>query len=134
MEKTFIMIKPDGVRRNLVGEIIRRIESKGLEINRMKMIEPDLATVEAHYDEHRDKPFFGELVEFISGGRVVALEVEGEMAVLIMRNIIGHKSPSVAAPGTIRGDYAYSTTENLVHGSDSESSAQREIELWFGDE
>jgi len=131
MEKTFIMIKPDGVERGLMGEIIKRIENKGFKIVEAKLIEPKRETVERHYEEHREKPFFNELVEFIINGTVMAMIVEGEEVIRSMRNLIGDKDPTIAIPGTIRGDFSYSTTENIIHGSDSLESADREINIWF---
>ncbi len=131
-QSTFIMVKPDGVRRGLVGEVIRRIEAKGYELSEMKLftIGEDLAR--EHYQEHSDKPFFGELVSFITSGPVVAMVVSGSDAVSGMRQIMGATDPLDAAPGSIRGDYATVITENIVHGSDSPSSAEREIKLFFG--
>lgn len=131
MEKSFIMIKPDGVRRALMGEIIKRIESKGFNIVEAKLIKPEREVVEEHYAEHKDKPFFGELVDFIANGKVMAMIVEGDDSIKSMRNLIGDKNPTVALPGTIRGDFSYSTSENIIHGSDSPESAEREIEIWF---
>lgn len=125
------MIKPDGVKRGLMGEIIGRIERKGFKITRAKLIKPDKELVEDHYIEHREKPFFNELIEYILGGEVMAMEVEGENVIEIMRLMIGHRDPKVALPGTIRGDFAHSITENIIHGSDSPESAKRELTLWF---
>ena len=131
-QDTFIMVKPDGVRRRLIGEVIRRIEAKGYEIKEMKLftIPEDLAR--EHYQEHTEKPFFGELVSFITSGAVVAMVVSGEDAVAGMRQIMGATNPLDAVPGSIRGDYATVITENIVHGSDSPASAEREIKLFFG--
>ncbi|MBC8587893.1 nucleoside-diphosphate kinase [Paratissierella segnis] len=131
MEKTFIMIKPDGVERGLIGEIIGRIEKKGYKITKAKLITPDIDTVENHYVEHKDKPFFRKLVDFITSGKVMAMEVEGENVIQVMRLMVGDKDPKVALPGTIRGDFTNTTTKNIVHASDSEESAQRELEIWF---
>ena len=131
MEKTFIMIKPDGVKRALMGEIIKRIENKGFTIVEAKLIKPEREVVEKHYDEHREKPFFGDLVDFIANGKVLAMIVEGNEAIKSMRNLIGDKDHTIARPGTIRGDFAYSTTENIIHGSDSKESADREMNIWF---
>ena len=127
------MCKPDAVERGLVGEIIGRIEAKGLRIVAMDLRTADRALAEAHYDEHRDKPFFGELVEFLTRGPVVAMVVEGpdEQTFSIMRTLIGKTKVEDAQPGSIRGDFATTTNENLVHGSDSDESAAREISLWF---
>lgn len=131
-QSTFIMVKPDGVRRRLVGEVVRRIEVKGYVLEQMKLftIDPDLAR--EHYQEHTEKPFFGELVSFITSGPVVAMVVSGPDAVAGMRQIMGATNPLEAAPGSIRGDYATVITENIVHGSDSPASAEREIKLFFG--
>ncbi|GFN35578.1 nucleoside-diphosphate kinase [Tepidimicrobium xylanilyticum] len=132
MERTFIMIKPDGVERKLLGEIISRIEKKGFRIIRAKLFQPDRELVEEHYIEHKDKPFFEEIVEYITRGSVMAMEVEGDSAIEMMRNMIGATDPKKALPGTIRGDFAYSISENIIHGSDSKESAKRELKLWFG--
>ncbi|MCL6561679.1 MAG: nucleoside-diphosphate kinase [Firmicutes bacterium] len=131
MASTFVMVKPDGVRRGLVGEVIRRIEAKGLRLKGMKMIRvaPELAA--QHYAEHRDKPFYPELIAFITSGPVVAMVVEGRDAVSVVRNLMGATDPVKAAPGTIRGDFGLELTENVVHGSDSPESAAREIGLYF---
>jgi Nucleoside diphosphate kinase len=131
MEKTLILIKPDGVKRSLIGEIIGRIEQKGLSIAELKMVALKREIAEAHYKEHQDKPFFGELVEFMVSGPVVALIVEGKNAIKAMRTMMGATNPLEAEVGTIRGDFALETSANLVHGSDSLESAQREIELFF---
>lgn len=131
MEKTFVMIKPDGLRRKLIGEVLKRIEMKGLSIERIQMIVPVRWKVEEHYLEHRDKAFYKELVEFVSGGKAVIIQVEGEHAIRIVRSLIGDTDPVCATPGTIRGDFAFSKTENIVHASDSESAAKRELKLWF---
>ena len=133
MDRTLVICKPDAVERGLVGEIIARIERKGLRIVAMDLRTPDRALAEAHYDEHRDKPFFGELVDFLSRGPVVAMVVEGpdDQTFSIMRTLIGKTKVEDAQPGSIRGDLATSTNENLVHGSDANESAAREISLWF---
>ena len=131
-QSTFIMVKPDGVRRRLVGEVIRRIETKGYEVAEMKMFTIDEALAQEHYQEHTEKPFFGELVSFITSGPVVAMVVTGPDCVAGMRQIMGATNPLEAAPGSIRGDYATVITENIVHGSDSTESAEREIKLFFG--
>lgn len=131
-QKTFIMVKPDGVRRRLVGEVVSRIERKGYEISEMKQFTIDKALAEKHYGEHVDKPFFGELVDFITSGPVVAMVVEGPDVVKGMRVLMGATNPLDAAPGSIRGDFASFITENIVHGSDSPESAEREIGLFFG--
>lgn len=129
------MCKPDAVERSLVGEIVSRIERKGLRIVAMEMRIPDAALAEAHYDEHRDKPFFGELVAFLTRGPVVAMVVEGpdERTWELMRTLIGKTQVQDAQPGSIRGDLATTTNENLVHGSDGVDAAAREIGLWFPD-
>ncbi|MCK9444933.1 MAG: nucleoside-diphosphate kinase [Tissierellaceae bacterium] len=131
MEKTFIMIKPDGVERRLMGEIISRIEKKGFKITRAKLVKVSKELAEEHYIEHREKPFFGELIDYILEGEVMAMEVEGDFSIEIMRLMIGHRDPKVALPGTIRGDFAHSLTKNIIHGSDSIESAERELKLWF---
>ena len=129
--KTFFMIKPDGVKRNLIGEVISRVEGKGFKITKIKMmiISQDLA--EEHYGEHKDKPFFNDLISFITSGPVVAMQVEGENVVLQIRNIMGATNPSDATPGSIRGDLAIELDKNVVHGSDSDESAERELNLFF---
>jgi nucleoside-diphosphate kinase len=131
MEKTFVMVKPDGVRRGLVGEVIKRIESKGYTLAEMKLFTIDEDLAKRHYAEHTEKPFFGELVSFITSGPVVAMVVEGEEAVKGARQIMGATNPLEAVPGSIRGDLASVITENIVHGSDSAESATREIGLFF---
>jgi nucleoside-diphosphate kinase len=132
MEQTLVLVKGDGVRRRLVGEIISRIEARGLDIVDMKLMEVDSDLAEEHYAEHREKPFFGELVEFITATPVVAMRVRGEGAIKAMRTLMGATNPADAAPGTIRGDLALSMPDNLVHGSDSPQSAERELGLFFG--
>lgn len=132
MEQTLILVKGDGVRRRLVGEIVRRIEAKTLDIRAMQMMDVSRELAEQHYAEHVEKPFFEELVEFITATPVVALRVEGENAIKVMRNLVGATNPAEAAPGTIRGDLALSLPDNLVHGSDSPESAERELKLFFG--
>jgi nucleoside-diphosphate kinase len=131
MESTLLIIKPDAVRRGLVGEVLARVERKGLRIEAMRLdrIDPDLA--ERHYAEHRDKPFFGELVEFITSGAVVLAKISGRDAIAVLRALIGATDPATAAAGTIRGDFGLEITENLVHGSDSAASAERELALFF---
>jgi nucleoside-diphosphate kinase len=133
VERSLILIKPDAVRRKLAGEILRRIEARGLEVAEGKLVRVSRELGEEHYAEHREKPFFGELVEFITSGPTWALVVEGEGAIATMRSTIGATDPANAAPGTIRGDLALSMPDNLVHGSDSPESAAREIALWFGE-
>jgi nucleoside-diphosphate kinase len=130
-ESTLLILKPDAVRRGLVGEILRRLESKGLRIDALRMIRIDDALAQEHYAEHRDKPFFGELVEFITSGEVVVARLVGEQAVSVLRAMMGPTDPAAAPPGTIRGDFGTVITENLVHGSDSPESAERELKLFF---
>jgi nucleoside-diphosphate kinase len=131
-EETLVIVKPDAVRRGLMGAILARIERKGLAIDEMRLQRIDRDLAERHYDEHRDKPFFDELVEFITGGDVVVARVSGEQAVSVVRALMGPTDPAAAPPGTIRGDYGLIITENLVHGSDSPESAKRELDLFFG--
>ena len=130
--KTFFMIKPDGVQRNLVGEIISRVEAKGFSITKIKMMTISKELAEQHYGEHKDKPFFNDLVSFITSGPVVAMQVEGENVVLQIRNLMGATNPSESTPGSIRGDLATELDKNVVHGSDSDESAERELTLFFG--
>jgi nucleoside-diphosphate kinase len=132
MEETLVLVKGDGVRRKLIGEIIRRMEAKNLDIVAMKLMEVQRELAEEHYAEHREKPFFDELVEFITTTPVVAMRVRGEGAIGVMRTLMGATNPAEAAPGTIRGDLALSMPDNLVHGSDSPESARRELGLFFG--
>lgn len=132
MERTFVMVKPDGVRRGLVGEIIRRFEAKGLRIAALKQLVPTRALAEEHYAVHRGKPFYEPVVEFITSGPVVAMVLEGpDGTIEMVRLMMGKTSPSEALPGTIRGDYANSTQQNLIHGSDAPDTATQEIALWF---
>src|SRR3954447_17891388 len=132
MEQTLVLVKGDGVQRRLIGEIVRRIEAKGLDIRAMQLIEVSRELAEEHYAEHSEKPFFDELVEFITTTPVVAMKVEGEGAIQVMRRLMGSTNPAEASPGTIRGDLALSLPDNLVHGSDSPESAERELKLFFG--
>jgi len=132
LEQTLVLVKGDGVRRRLIGEIISRLENKGLTIKDLKMMQVSRELAEEHYAEHREKPFFEELVEFITSAPVVAMRVEGEGAIGVVRNLMGATDPAKAAPGTIRGDLALSMPDNLVHGSDSPESASRELKLFFG--
>ena len=132
MEETLVLVKGDGVRRKLVGEIIRRIEAKGLDLGDIQLMDVTRELAEEHYAEHREKPFFDELVDFITTTPVVAMRVRGEGAIQVMRSLMGATNPAEAAPGTIRGDLALSMPDNLVHGSDSPESAQRELGLFFG--
>lgn len=131
-ENTFIMVKPDGVRRGLVGEVISRFERKGLTLEKIKRLEIDESLASRHYAEHMEKPFFPDLLEFITSGPVVAMEWSGESAVSVCRDIMGATDPKAATPGTIRGDYGLEVTQNLVHGSDSTESAERELGIFFG--
>ncbi len=131
-EDTLLIVKPDAVRRGLIGEILRRIETKGLRLAEMRMMRIDRPLAEEHYAEHADKPFFEELVEFITSGDVVVARVEGEQAIAALRAVMGATNPVEAAPGTIRGDFGTQITYNLVHGSDSPESAERELKLFFG--
>jgi nucleoside-diphosphate kinase len=130
-ERTLVLIKPDAVRRSLAGEILRRFELRGLEIREARLLTVDRELAEQHYAEHAEKPFFGELVEFITSGPTLALVLEGEGAIATVRTTMGATNPADAGPGTIRGDLALSMPDNLVHGSDSPESAAREIALWF---
>ena len=134
MERTLVLIKPDAVERRLAGEILARIERRGFVVRAGKLLKVDRTLGEEHYGEHREKPFFGELVEFITSAPTWALVVEGEDAIATMRKTIGATNPANAEPGTIRGDLAMSMPDNLVHGSDSADSAEREIALWFSDD
>ena len=129
--KTFFMIKPDGVKRNLIGEIISRVEEKGFKITKIKMMTINQNLAEEHYKEHKDKPFFSDLVSFITSGPVVAMQLEGENVVTQIRNLMGTTNPSDATPGSIRGDLATELDRNVVHGSDSDESAERELNLFF---
>ncbi len=130
-ERTFVMLKPDAVQRGLIGEIISRIERKGLKITALKLIKIDRELAERHYDVHREKPFFAELVEFITSSPVVVMVVEGREAVKVIRALMGKTDPLEATPGTIRGDLGLDITKNLIHGSDAPETAQREIALFF---
>ncbi|MCI2430764.1 nucleoside-diphosphate kinase [Candidatus Acetothermia bacterium] len=132
-ERTFVMLKPDAVERRLIGELIRRIEQKNLNIVALKMMRIERKLAETHYGEHREKPFFRELVDFVTGGPAVAMIVEGPNAISVMRAMMGATNPFNAAPGTVRGDLGLDLTENLIHGSDSPESAKREITLFFGE-
>lgn len=132
VESTLLIVKPDGVRRGLVGEILRRAESKGLRIAEMRLTTIDRELAQEHYGEHRDKAFFAELVDFITSGPVVVARLEGENAIDVWRTLMGPTDPKAAPPGTIRGDLGLVITENIVHGSDSPESAERELKLFFG--
>ncbi|MDA8198156.1 MAG: nucleoside-diphosphate kinase [Thermaerobacter sp.] len=133
MSRTFVMVKPDGVRRGLVGRIVARLEAKGLVLTALKLVSVSPEMAAQHYEEHRDKPFYPELVQFITAGPAVAMVWEGREAVAVVRGLMGVTDPAKAAPGTIRGDWALSITENLVHGSDGETSADREMRIYFSD-
>ena len=133
MERSFVMIKPDGVERRLIGEIISRFEKKGFKIVQGKIVNADIVTVEKHYEEHKYKPFFSKLVDYILEGPVMPMVLEGENVVEIIRLMVGNKEPSLAAPGTIRGDFSHSVTKNIIHASDSIESAEREIRIWFAE-
>jgi nucleoside-diphosphate kinase len=130
-ERTLVLVKPDGVRRGLVGEVVGRLERKGMTIAAMELRTLQRATAEEHYGEHREKPFFGELVDFITSGPLVAMVAEGPRVIEAWRTMVGVTDPIKAAPGSLRGDHALIVTENLVHGSDSAESAAREIGLFF---
>jgi nucleoside-diphosphate kinase len=132
VESTLVLIKPDAVRRSLAGEILARFERRGLTLRRAKLLVVDRPLAEEHYAEHREKPFFGELVDFITSAPTLALVLEGEGAIAVVRSTMGATNPAESAPGTIRGDLALSMPDNLVHGSDSPEAADREIALWFG--
>jgi nucleoside-diphosphate kinase len=133
VERTLVLVKPDAMRRALAGEIIARLERRGLELRAARLVTVDRPLAEEHYAEHTEKPFFGELVEFITSGPTLAVVVEGEGAITVVRTTMGATNPAEAAPGTIRGDLSLSMPDNLVHGSDSPESAEREIGLWFPD-
>jgi nucleoside-diphosphate kinase len=130
-QRTLILIKPDGVQRNIIGEVISRIETKGLKLVALELRTIDADTAHSHYAEHAEKPFFGELVDFITSGPLVAIVAEGERAIEAFRALAGATDPVKAAPGTIRGDFALQVAQNIVHGSDSPESAEREIKIFF---
>jgi nucleoside-diphosphate kinase len=132
IENTYVMVKPDGVARGLVGEVVSRLERKGLTLENMAMLTISDEMAGRHYEEHTDKSFFGELVEFITSGPVVATQWSGESAVSVARTLMGGTNPAEAAPGTIRGDFGLVITHNIVHGSDSIESAERELGIFFG--
>ena len=132
-ERTLVLIKPDAMARRLAGEILGRFEQRGLTVRAAKLVQVDRSLAERHYAEHTEKPFFGELVEFITSAPTLALVLEGESAVSVVRTTMGATNPVDAAPGTVRGDLALAMPDNLVHGSDSPDSAEREIALWFSD-
>ena len=132
MDRTLILVKPDAFARGLTGEIIARFERKGLRLAEMRLMQMDRSLAERHYAEHEGKPFFGELVEFITSGPIVAMVLDGEQAIKAARQVIGATNPLEAAPGSIRGDYAIAVGQNMVHGSDSPESGEREAKLFFG--
>tara|TARA_Y100000588_G_C14006919_1_gene818191 strand:+ start:38 stop:487 length:450 start_codon:yes stop_codon:yes gene_type:complete len=132
MERTLVLVKPDGVQRGLIGEVISRLEKRGLKLVGMKLMQVDDALARQHYGEHVDRPFFGGLVEFITSAPVVAMAWEADNAVEAVRNTMGQTNPTTSPPGTIRGDLGLDIGRNLVHGSDSPESAQRELALFFG--
>src|SRR5699024_2664281 len=134
MEKTFIMVKPDGVQRGLVGEIVHRFEKKGFTLVGSKLMQISNELAETHYGEHKERPFFGELVEFITSGPVFAMVWEGEDVIKTARAMMGATNPADAAPGTIRGEFGVTVGKNIIHGSDSPDSASREINLFFKEE
>jgi nucleoside-diphosphate kinase len=134
VERTLVLVKPDGVSRGLAGEIVRRFEARGLALRAAKLVVVTEELAGEHYAEHRGKPFFGDLVAFITSSPTLALVLEGEGAILSVRTTMGATNPQTAAPGTIRGDFALAMPNNLVHGSDAPESAAREIALWFGDD
>lgn len=134
MERTFIMVKPDGVQRNLTGEIISRFEKKGFQLVAAKLMQIDRSLAEKHYAEHQDKPFFSELVEFITSSPVLAMVWQGKDVIQAARQMMGATNPLEAAPGTIRGDYGVNVGQNIIHGSDSPESASREVKLFFNEQ
>jgi nucleoside-diphosphate kinase len=134
LERTFIAIKPDGVQRKLIGEVIRRFEAKGFTLVGLKLMKVSQELAEEHYSVHKERPFFGSLIEFITSGPLVAMVWEGDGVVSSARKIIGATNPLTAEPGTIRGDFGISVGRNLIHGSDAIETAQTEIKLWFKDE
>lgn len=134
MEQTFVMVKPDGVQRGLIGEIVSRFERKGFKIVAAKLFQVPKELAEKHYAEHATKPFFSELVGFITSSPVFAMVIEGNESIKIVREMMGKTNPADSAPGTIRGDFGLSIGMNIIHGSDSTLSAEREIKLWFEDE
>lgn len=130
-ERTLVLVKPDGVRRGLMGEVVGRLERKGLTVVAARMLRISASTAQTHYAEHKDKPFYGELVDYITSAPVLAMAVEGRSAIAVVRSLIGATDPAKAAPGTLRGDFALAMTSNLVHASDSPASAERELALYF---
>ncbi|WP_282155656.1 nucleoside-diphosphate kinase [Cytobacillus gottheilii] len=134
MQKTFLMVKPDGVQRNLIGEIVSRFEKKGFQLVGAKLMSIPKELAEEHYGEHKERPFFGELVDFITSGPVFAMVWEGENVIATARQMMGSTNPKDAAPGTVRGDFGVIVGKNIIHGSDSPESAEREIGLFFKQE
>lgn len=134
MERTFIMVKPDGVQRNLIGEIVTRFEKKGYQLVAAKLMQVPQDLAEKHYAEHREKPFFQELVDFITSGPVFAMVWQGDGVIATARQMMGKTNPQEALPGTIRGDFGLTVGKNVIHGSDSPESAEREIDLWFNED
>ena len=133
MENTFLMVKPDGVQRGLIGEIISRIEDRGLRIVALKMMDIDVDTASEHYAEHKGKGFYKPLLDYITSGPVVCMAIKGESSISIIRNMVGKTNPKEAKPGTIRGDYGIDIGRNIVHAADSSDSAKRELEIFFDD-
>ncbi|WP_332693342.1 nucleoside-diphosphate kinase [Halalkalibacter lacteus] len=133
MERTYLMIKPDGVQRNLIGEVVSRFEKKGFTLVGAKLMTLSKEIAETHYAEHKERPFFGELVSFITSGPVFAMVWEGENVISTARTMMGKTNPAEAAPGTIRGDYGVQVSMNVIHGSDSPASAEREISIFFNE-
>ena len=133
VEQTLVLIKPDAMARGLAGEILARLERRGLAVRATRLVHVDRELAERHYEEHAEKAFFGELVSFITSGPTLALVLEGESAIPVVRTTMGATNPTEATPGSIRGDLALAMPDNLVHGSDSPESARRELELWFPD-
>lgn len=131
MERTLVLLKPDSVQRRLIGKLIGRLERKGLQVIGLKLVQATKELAEKHYDAHKARPFFGSLIQFLTGGPTVAIALEGPNAVAVVRNLMGPTDGSKAAPGTVRGDFAISIQNNLVHGSDSVENANVELALWF---
>ena len=134
METTLVLVKPDGVQRGLIGQILSRFEAKGLRIVGLKLMRPDRTLLEKHYAVHKERPFFGSLLDFMSSGPVAAVALEGENAIAVVRTLMGTTNGQESPPGTIRGDYGMSRSFNLVHGSDGADTARDELALWFGDD
>lgn len=133
MERTFVMVKPDGVQKNLIGEVVKRFEQKGFKLVGAKLMQISQQLAEEHYGEHKERPFFGELVEFITSGPVFAMVWEGENVIATARKMMGATNPADADVGTIRGDFGLTVGKNIIHGSDSSESAEREINLFFNE-